>query len=152
VKRRHPPNPVPRRARGGRRRGVILIVVLVCLAVAGAIAMSLLRTAAAARRAAETRLRHAQAQWLAESGLERAAARLAVDPRYAGEVWSTAAGELDGGTGVVRIEVDAAAARPDCRIVRVRADFPDDPHDRARQTKEVLIRLRTLSANMENEP
>lgn len=149
---RPPPNSVSRRPRSGRRRGAILVAVVVCMAVAGAIAMSLVRTAASRRRAAETQLRRVQSQWLAESGLERAAARLAADARYAGEVWTTSPGELDGGTGVVRIKVEAAAGRPDCRTVRVQADYPDHPQDRARQTKEALIQLPKSSTSMENEP
>jgi hypothetical protein len=95
-------------------------------------------------RAAQSRLWTAQAQWLAEAALERAAARLKASPDYKGETWTIAAEELDGRhAGVVRIEVKPAgdddAAAP--RKVRVEADFPDHPTHRARAGKEIEIRV-----------
>ena len=112
MKRLRPPNPIPQRSRSGRRHGVILVAVLVCLAVVGSFAMSLLRTAAARRRGAEAQQWRLQAQWLAESGLERAAVRLNADPRYAGEVWTPPPAELGGHAAVVRIEVKPRPASP----------------------------------------
>ena len=86
------------------------------------------RQALAERRAIEMSRSGLQALWLAEAGLERAAARLAADPKYAGETWTISAAELAAGDGaVVRIEVKAIADRPERRSVRVEADYPGCP-------------------------
>jgi type II secretory pathway component PulK len=123
-------------------RGVILILVLVCLAVAAALIVVAVRLAAVAYRAAQTDEQNLQAAWLVESGLERASARLAADPDYSGETWRLPAAELDGQrAGVVAITVRPAADQPSRRIVRVQADFPDDPLLRSRQNKEIVIDL-----------
>jgi Tfp pilus assembly protein PilV len=108
--------------------------------VAGVVLSSMLGTAAAHRRALRTELWRVQAQWLAESGLERAAWRLAADPQYTGEVWKLPAEQLDGtAAAAVRIEVETVSDQPNRRLVRAQADYPDDPHDRARQTKEAVV-------------
>ncbi len=87
--------------------------------------------------------RRLQAEWLVESGLERARARLAADSSYAGETWTlgasdlglpespaivTGAGNGDRGGGVVTITVDRSGQDRggECRV---QADYPrDGPH------------------------
>jgi hypothetical protein len=105
--------------------------------------LAILKTAVAERGAMETRQWQEQAAWLAESGLERAAARLAADPGYRGETWTIPAAELGGQDGaVVRIEVEPDAEQPERRRrVSVQADYPDDPRHRARRSKEIAVRL-----------
>ena len=63
-------------------------MVLVCLAVAAAISVVVVRQIATERQAVQMNHRSLQALWLAEAGVERAAARLAADPKYAGETWT----------------------------------------------------------------
>ena len=129
-----------------RRPGVILVIAIVCIAVASVIFLAVLRTAVAERGALRAEAWRQQALWLAESGVERAAARLAADSGYQGETWNVPADQLAADTGgVVEIEVQAVPQRPDHRLVRVRADFPDDPQHRARKSKQVLIQLRPSS-------
>jgi len=124
------------------RRGMILILVLVCLAVAAALIVVAVRRAVVVNRGAQLAGQNLQAAWLAESGLQRAAARLAADPEYSGETWSVPAAELDGRhAGKVAVTVRPAADSPRRRIVRVTAVFPDDPLFRTRQTKEIIIDL-----------
>ncbi|MBN2580408.1 MAG: hypothetical protein JXB10_15600 [Pirellulales bacterium] len=124
------------------RRGMILILVLVCLAVAAMVIVVAVRRAVVADRGAQHAGWNLQAAWLAESGVQRAAARLADDPQYAGQTWDIPAAELDGRhAGKVTIAVRPADDAPRRRIVRVTAFFPDDPRFRARQTKEILIDL-----------
>ena len=55
-------------------------------------------------RKAEQRL---QAEWLAESALQRAAARLSAKSDYSGEVWNISATEL-GGADAGRVEIKIA--------------------------------------------
>ena len=108
--------------------------------VATALFVLVVRQAFAERRAIEMSCSGLQALWLAEAGVERAAARLAADPKYAGETWTISAAELAGGDGaVVRIEVKAIADRPERRSVRVEADYPDAPEHRCRQVKQIVV-------------
>ena len=126
------------------RRGVILVAVIVCTAVASMIFLSTVKTVAAGRRMMQEQSWRLQAAWLAESGLERAAARLAADPGYQGETWNVPAEQLAGSdAAVVNIEVQPAGEQPDLRLVSVRADYPDHPRHRARQTKRALVQLPT---------
>ena len=92
-----------------RARGAILVVIIVCFVVAATLFVLLARSAVAERRAAETRYWSLQAQWLGEAALERAAARLATDPKYDGETWTVPAEEFAGNQGgVVKIGVEEA--------------------------------------------
>jgi len=121
-----------------RRRGIVLLVILVCLAVASAIFVVLAKQAAAERRALQTHHWGVQAQWLAEAGVERAVARLAANAGYVGETWNVPAEELAGRHGaVVRIRAETPADQPDRRVIRVEADYPDDPQHRCRQVKQI---------------
>ena len=131
-----PPRPPARR----RLRGAVVLIVLAALVVASAVLVSIARLAVADRTAWRAETWRMQASWLAESGLDRAAARLQADADYRGEIWTVAAGDFDGRQGGrITIAVDSVADRPRQRRVRVEADYPDDPHDRARQTREAVL-------------
>lgn len=72
-------------SRRRRRRGMTSVVVLVLLFVIAIVATSLVRVSAAYHkrtRANETAL---QSGLLADAGVDRALARIAADPKYAGE-------------------------------------------------------------------
>ena len=75
-----------------RPRGITMFVTIVCLAVIAALGASLLRSLAAEHRQAQLRRDQMQAFWLAESAVQRGAARLAADSAYAGEQWQVEAG------------------------------------------------------------
>jgi Tfp pilus assembly protein PilX len=122
------------------RRGVVLVVIMVCLAVAAALFVLVVQQVAAERRAIENGQRTLQAQWLAEAGIERAAARLIADPKYTGETWTIAAAELAAAEGaVVCIRVETVADRPERRSVRVEADYPAASERRCRQVKLIMM-------------
>jgi hypothetical protein len=106
-------------------------------------------------RAQERRL---QSEWLAESGIQRALARLAVDRDYPGERWVLTAADLglpeppraagtahnsDQAAAVVAITVDPVKSAAGTRAVHVRADYPPDAPGRSRHSKHVLIDLET---------
>lgn len=124
------------------RRGMIAVAVLVCLMVAtmiGAGLLKLVRTQQATIRGEERRL---QADWLAESGLERAGARLAADPDYRGETWDLRAVDLGGDDpGRVTIAVAPQPDDPRRRLVTVQADYPTDPGRRARSQKQLVMEI-----------
>ena len=122
------------------RRGAILIVVLVCMAVAAVLFVVLARQAATEHHVTQSRQWAVQAQWLAEAGVERAAARLAANADYTGETWNISPDELAGhNAAVVRIRAETIAGDSDRRIVHVEADYPDDPQHRSRQIKQISV-------------
>ena len=101
-----------------------------------------MKLAAAGRRMMRTETWQVQAAWLAESGLERAAARLAADADYQGETWALSAEQLAGPEGAaVKIEVKPIAEQPGQRLVRVQADYPGDSQHRARHSKQAVVQV-----------
>jgi hypothetical protein len=124
-----------------RRSGSIAIAVMVCLVAITLISGVLIREGQAGRAVVRDEERRLQAEWLAESGLSRAAARLAEGRDYPGETWEIPAEAIGGGEpAVVTIAVEIPAGQPDRRSVRVRADYPRGDH-RARVSKRVVIDL-----------
>jgi hypothetical protein len=129
------------RGPGRRRRASITVAVLVCLLVIMLIGASLLRIAGSQRAAVLGEERMLQADWLAESGMERAAARLAADPLYAGETWPIPADALGGGSsGLVSIRVESRPDEPGLRLVTVQADYPAEVVRRMRARKQGVMR------------
>ena len=121
---------------------MVLIVLLVCLAVAATLIVGAVRIALTSHRATQTASWNVQARWLAESGLERAAAKLAAAAAYPGETWTIPAEELGAEeSGVVRIEVQPIPEQEKHYKIKIEADFPDDPLHYARQEKEVVIEI-----------
>lgn len=111
-----------------RRRGGALLAALVLLAVILLMMGAMLQQLAATQRAARLGGQKLQAQWLAESALDRAIAQRQLDSSYTGETWrppSATAGE----PGVARIEIQKV---DDEDVVTITADYPDHPQHRAR--------------------
>jgi hypothetical protein len=120
----------------------VLVVVLVCLMVLLMLGGVLLRRGQAQRGQVQAEERRAQAEWLAEAGLERASARLAESPDYDGETWELAPEALTGRwPGRVVIAVQKVDGNPGRRLVSVRADYPLHEPLRARQSKQAVIEL-----------
>jgi Tfp pilus assembly protein PilV len=119
-----------------------IIIVIVGLVVAVMLMTAILQTAAARRTAARTAHWQLQAEWLAESAVDRAAARLRSDSAYTGETWKLAANETGlADAGLVVIEVKPHPDEPRRRVVSVVADFPDHPHDRARCQRKLTLAI-----------
>jgi multidrug efflux pump subunit AcrA (membrane-fusion protein) len=127
------------------RRGAVLLIVLVCLIVITLVCVTLMRQGVAARGQVRAEERRLQAKWLAESGLERASARLANEADYQGETWTVSpdalGGPWPGRVTIVVAPVDGQGAR---RSVRVEADYPSGAALRARQRIETLIDLKSV--------
>jgi type II secretory pathway component PulK len=122
------------------RRGSALLIALVCLIVITIVSGTLLRQGIQARGQLRAEERRLQARWLAESGLERAAARLADDAGYTGETWTISADALaDPWPGQVTIAVAPVAGHPARRLVTVRADYPSGATLRARHSAQATI-------------
>ena len=124
------------------RRGVALLTAIVCLAVIAVICGSLIRVVHAQRQQTRLEERKLQAEWLAESGLERAAAKLADSQDYSGETWQIAAPEFAGRGGAsVTITVEKVTDQPANRLVRVQANYPVDSAGRARHSKQAAMTI-----------
>jgi hypothetical protein len=121
---------------------------MVCVAITMSILMLLVRSALIHHAAQTAHVNAAQANWLAESALERAAARLAVDPSYTGETWEIRPGEFgeresnsSASPAVVRIEVKPAENGPREREIHVTADYPNSTAHRVRRGKQIVVQL-----------
>lgn len=132
--------PLP--SRRPRRTGTASVFVLICLVVIALICGVLLKAVLAGRERLRGEERRIQAEWLVESGLERAAARLATDAEYSGETWDIPAEELGGPhAGLVKITVDRPGTTPATRHVHVQADYPREATRRARLSKNILVHV-----------
>jgi len=139
-------------------RGMTVVAVMICLIVVTLASGAVLKVGLAYRARVQLQERRLQAEWLAESGVERALARLAVDRAYTGETWPISAADLglpdqppatgtteksQGAAAVVTIAVDPLEGVATRRRVRVQADYPRDAPGRSRHSKQVIINLET---------
>ena len=124
------------------RRGGVLVMAIVCVAIAAMLFVMIAQAAALGRRASDSQRWQIQASLLAESGLDRAVARLWADADYGGETWAPGAAEFDGRhSAAVAIEVEPVPDEPERRQIRIRADYPDHPYHRCREMRSVVISL-----------
>jgi Tfp pilus assembly protein PilX len=145
------------------RRALTTVAVLVCLIVITLCTAALVKTGLTQRTQVRSQEHRLQAEWLAESGLDRALARLAADGNYSGENWSIGAQDLSlpksPSTGqrsgaaaepaaTIVIAVDRVAQQANRRRIRVQADYGLDPPARFRHTKQVLINLAPKEAGV----
>jgi Tfp pilus assembly protein PilX len=147
-----------RRPHSAPRRGTVLVMALACLVILGVLQVLLVQAAVARRRLSHEQAFRHQARWLAEAGIERAAARLAAEADYRGETWQVSAEELPPSgqrasePASVEIEVQSATAataatdqrsddRANERMVRVRAAYPRDLPRRVVYEKQITVSL-----------
>lgn len=124
------------------RRGVAMIVAMICLFSIAMLGATLLRLAVVQYRQTRQDQRRLQAEWLAESGLQRAVARLRAEANWSGDVWDVSAESL-GAPGVVttRIVEEADAADASGRRIVVTAEFPAGSQERARCSRSARVEL-----------
>jgi type II secretory pathway component PulK len=124
------------------RAGAFLVIALVCLVVATAIVGAVLTLARMQRRQMTHEVESTQAEWLAHSGIERAAHRLRHDVTYAGETWSIAPEELfSDDAGQVTIQVLSDTNLTHSRVVTVEAVFPVGAATSVRRTRRATIAI-----------
>ena len=138
------------------RRGLTAVAVLVCLLIVTIISGSLLKIGVAHRNSVRGQEHKLQAEWLAQSGIDRALARLTEHPDYAGETWKLTPRDLNlnepdspsiGPAALVRIAVERPknSGTTGQRLVKVQADYPPDAPTRARHSTQILVELNALS-------
>jgi hypothetical protein len=122
-----------------RRRGVVLAAALACVFVTVLLSAALASSALHRHRQLKLQERQLQAEWLAQSALGLAAARLKADADYAGETWTAAAADLESRlTGRAVISV-AKLENGGGHRVTIEVIYPDDPVDRIRIEKAIKI-------------
>ena len=122
------------------RRGAIIVIAMISLLLVSAIAVSLVRLALTQQRQVRREQIRLQAEWLAEAGLERGAAKLRRDSDYQGEQWTIPAEHLDGRrSALVRITAQPAEETGGTTILKVIATYPEETEHRAQVTREVSI-------------
>jgi hypothetical protein len=127
-----------------RRKGAVIIIVLFLLTIVGVVVGTLVHALLIEHRQLHVHHQQLQAAWLAESGLQRAVARLRTDGEFSGETWSLPAEALGSDAdGSVEIRVAPVEGRPHWRRVAATADYPNDPQHRKRCSREVLVNLGT---------
>jgi hypothetical protein len=122
------------------RRGLVLAVVLVCLSIALMLATTL--TGAVAMRHQTDRLAEyrQQCSYLAESGVQRAAAQLARSADYEGETWEIPEELLASrGKAIVTIRVEPVEGPATGSRIHVEASYPLDVVQRAVQIRERFV-------------
>lgn len=128
--------------RSNRRRGLTSVVALIALVIIALVCAAILKVGLSRRVDLAGTERRLQADWLAESALDRASSRLALAPDYGGETWTIPAEDLGGrGPASVVIRVEPVADRPDRRRVVVQAEYPSGATLRARRGKEIVMQL-----------
>jgi hypothetical protein len=133
-----------------KRQGITTVAVLACLVFVTLISGVLLKVGIAYRDHVRAQERKLQADWLAQSGIERALARLADKADYTGETWTISKNDLDadsapreesGPAALVTIRVERPGGSADRRMIKVQADIPPEPSRRIRHTNQVLVEL-----------
>ena len=123
-----------------QRRGAVLAIIIVALLVMLIIGTALVRMGWIQRRQMTVEERHTEAEWLAESGIERAWVQLQASDDYMGETWKIDSADLAGrGDAVVTISVTPMPGREGRKQVRAIADYPRDVTLSARTTKVLII-------------
>jgi hypothetical protein len=131
-----------------------VVAVLACLIVLTLLGAAILKLGLA-RRQFNRELEHRlQADWLLESGIDRALARLASQSDYKGETRQLSAMDLglqqppeqpavqrlsNHAAAVIMITVDRLKADAGRRRIRVQADYPAAGANRCRSSKELVI-------------
>lgn len=112
---------------------------LVALVVVAAVLGSTLRLLATQQRAIVGERNAAQAQWLAEAGLERAAAQLAADPNYSGETWEISEQDFaDPFTASVTIRVENDNENTLARRITAEASYPGSGAHSSRARRTII--------------
>lgn len=100
---------IPAKQPRSRRAGYALILSMLSLALFGMAAAMLVKSLDWQRSIVRADAIRLQVDWLAQSALQRAAAKLSGQPDYAGETWSLTADDL-GGNSTAKIVITATKA------------------------------------------
>ena len=130
-----------------RSEGFILAVVLVVLTLLTGFAVVWTQRVLLLHRESQARTFSVQADWLAESALQKALAQFAQDDDYEGETWQLLTEELQGSNSA-KIEIKVTPGeQQNSRVIAILVDYPEDPALRQR----VRLQQHLLLSQTENE-
>jgi len=132
------------------RKGGAIIVVIAFYAIAITMMGVWIRSALTHQRQISRWQQRTQTVWLAESGVRRAAARIAEDAHYEGETWHISASELGGRNAaevVIVVEQVKNEEGPEVKVdqsktlvrITATATYPFDSQQKNRITKTIII-------------
>lgn len=122
------------------RRGSILIIAVLCLVLATSIVGVLLSLVQKQRRQIAFEQAQVQAEWLAESGIDRAVFRLRGDHAYEGETWMPGSSDLAGEESAeVMIEIQKSTDRPSAYAILVKAVYGSGPGQSVTRTRQTTV-------------
>jgi Tfp pilus assembly protein PilV len=134
----------------GRRSGSGLVIALVTLLVVTSIMGSILHALLMELRQTRQTMNQVQAQWLADSAVERSAAQLSRNTEYPGERWTIERppSAIRGGErrGSVEIKVDRTGDKELAEVV-VHANYPDDSRRRVSAERAISLPAKSISAS-----
>jgi hypothetical protein len=133
-------------------RAYVLISVLICLTIVMTLGTAWLRMIGLERAHLRADLRGAQAELLAASGLSRAAARLAGDANYAGEIWHMDSKPPETTSGTVTITVAPVPERSAVRRINVIAEYPAEGTMRVRRSRQVVYPTTLQNTRQDDSP
>jgi len=124
------------------RGGVVLLVVMVCLLIVTMAGGSAVKTALTQRRQMQREQFRRQADLLAASAIDRAAANLRTNPDYSDETWNVSADAVGAGyPASIDIQVKQLEDRRQRRVVSVVVDYPAGNDRRARVSRTLFVDL-----------
>jgi len=143
MQRRRPKDrPATRSAQRAPRTGSILIAVLAVLTLIMMLLGVWLKNLAMGRQEIRQQQHSVQADYLVQSAVNRAKARLHADQAYAGENWQIEPGALAGKEPAsVSIKVEPVADRPQERLVEAMVQLPSQGPGRTQRTQKSKITL-----------
>jgi hypothetical protein len=112
---------------------------MICLVLTSGLLATLLKMAVLSRKAAQMEAHALQAKWLAESALDRAAAKLSDDANYRGETWTISPKDLGGSVGGEVIIAVKPGKQATLREVEAIARFPSENSRGVKRTKRIVI-------------
>lgn len=130
-------NPSSNPTKRGSRSGAFMIIAMICLLLASALLGTLLKMASIERRQIRIESHALQAEWLAESALDRAAAKLSREAAYTGETWTVTEKEWGGsqaGLAVIRVVPGTDSEQ---KVIEVVAHFPAEDPQSIQRTKRI---------------
>jgi type II secretory pathway component PulK len=106
------------------RRGVMMIAVIVCIAIASALLLTMVKQLASAKKTVDFEIRREQAAWIVEAGIQRAVIGLR-DSNYTRETWTIDGRELNGDdAATVQIDVSTVSEDASRRQIEVTVQYP----------------------------
>ncbi len=124
------------------RRAMLVVSILACMTLVMLLMAGWLKIVALERQQLRGQQNRMQAEYLVNSALSRAAARLAADPSYDGETLSINAESLAASApATLTIRVETAGDDPRARLVTASAQVPAAGRDLALRSKQRRILL-----------